>query len=123
MLAFVIVNMVLGIKLFKHIEKLFSNINTGDTPFTLENVDHIKKVSYFMIALIITPAFVSAFGSLLGMGDTIFEINGISILSILILFSFAYIFEYGYELQLDSKGKIYGMLMKKIKKPNNCFFL
>lgn len=116
MLAFVIVNMVLGIKLFKHIEKLFNNINTGDTPFTLENVDHIKKVSYFMIALIITPAFVSAFGSLLGMGDTIFEINGISILSILILFSFAYIFEYGYELQLDSKGKIYGDVDEEDKK-------
>lgn len=27
---------------------------------------------------------------------------------ILFLFSMAYIFEYGYEIQLDSKGKIYG---------------
>ena len=27
---------------------------------------------------------------------------------VLIIFSMAYIFEYGYELQLDSKGKMYG---------------
>ena len=31
-----------------------------------------------------------------------------SILEILIIFSMSYIFEYGYEIQKDSKGKMYG---------------
>ena len=31
-----------------------------------------------------------------------------SILSILIIYTLSYIFEYGYEIQRDSKGKIYG---------------
>ena len=30
------------------------------------------------------------------------------VVQILFLFGIAYIFEYGYELQLDSKGKMYG---------------
>ena len=54
----VITCMVIGIILFtanlvlvrmylKHLEILFKNINTGDTPFTLENADHIKKNCIF----------------------------------------------------------------------------
>ena len=27
---------------------------------------------------------------------------------VLIIFSMAYVFEYGYEIQLDSRGKMYG---------------
>lgn len=33
------------ITILKHLEKLFNNINKGDTPFTLENVNHIKELS------------------------------------------------------------------------------
>ena len=39
--------------LLKHLEELFDNINKGDTPFTLVNVNHIKKMSYCMITCII----------------------------------------------------------------------
>lgn len=103
-----IVCLILTIFMLKRLEKLFNNINKGDTPFTLENVEHIKKIAYIMIALIILP----------NVGGTIFEILlkkdlGISfelfnVLEILILFVISYIFEYGYEIQLDSKGKMYG---------------
>ena len=47
---------VVVIQLLKHLEKLFVNINEGETPFTLENVSHIKKMSYFMIAAIIVSS-------------------------------------------------------------------
>lgn len=104
----IIVCLVLSIFMFKHLEKLFNNINKGDTPFTLENVEHIKKIAYFMIALIILP----------NVGGTIFEIilkqdldvsfELFNVVEILVIFVIAYIFEYGYEIQLDSKGKMYG---------------
>lgn len=108
MLVFAVITIVLICILLNYIEKLFININIGDTPFTLEKVNYIKKMSYLIIALIITPSFISAFININGIHDISLNIDVISILSILILFSFAYIFEYGYEIQLDSKGKIYG---------------
>ena len=59
-----IVCLVLTIFLLKRLEKLFNNINKGDTPFTLENVEHIKIIAYLMIALIIIP----------NIGGAIFEV-------------------------------------------------
>ena len=62
---------VIVIQLLKHLEKLFLNINEGETPFTLENVSHIKKISYFMIAAIV----VSSIGSTLLSIVTTAEVN------------------------------------------------
>lgn len=91
-----------------HLEKLFYNLHTGDTPFTLDNVEHIKKMCYLMIAIMFIPIFVELFATIVGISDATVSFNGISILSILVLFAFSYIFEYGYEIQLDSDGKMYG---------------
>ena len=88
-----------------HLAKLFHNINQGDTPFTLENVHHIKQMSYFMIATTIMTAIGNGISSIIMEQD--FDM-GFDIFSILVFYSIAYIFEYGYELQKDSKGKIYG---------------
>ena len=97
---------LLGITL-GHLEKLFKNINEGDTPFTLENVGHIKKMVYFMIAVTIVSAVGSIFTNLLIGEDA--DINiGFSLINILFLYSIAIIFEYGYNIQKESKGKIYG---------------
>ena len=87
-----------------HLSQLFKNINEGDTPFTLENVHHIKTMSYFMIAITILSAIGNAISSIIIEQD--FDL-GFGFISILVFYSIAYIFEYGYELQLDSKGKIY----------------
>ena len=94
-------------KVFKCLEKLFKNINEGDTPFTLENVNHIKKMSFFMITTIIA----SSVGTILFGISTASEdvsINMFNIIEIIFLFSMAYIFEYGYHIQQDSNGKMYG---------------
>lgn len=100
--AFILLSITLD-----HLEKLFKNINEGDTPFTLENVGHIKKMSYYMIAVSITSAIGSMAGSLL-IGEDI-ELNiGFGLIYILFLYSIAIIFEYGYQIQLESKGRIYG---------------
>ena len=88
-----------------HLSELFKNINEGDTPFTLENVYHIKQMSYFMIAITIIITVGNLISALVIEQE--FKL-GFDIISILAFYSIAYIFEYGYELQLDSKGKIYG---------------
>lgn len=107
-LLFLIIDIIIMIIILSYVEKLFNNIKNNNTPFTLDNVNFIKKISYLMIALIIiTPLSGILFNSLLGLseGDSSFEL--MSILEILIIFSMSYIFEYGYEIQKDSKGKMY----------------
>jgi len=105
--AFLIISLVLIIIMLKALEDLFNNINKGDTPFTLENVGYINKMAYLMIAVTILPNIVGLiFEKLLKMNLNIgFEM--FSLVEILFLFSIAYIFQYGYEIQLDSKGKMY----------------
>lgn len=76
----------------RHLEKLFINIHNGETPFSMENVNHIKKMAILLIINMILPE----------------NCNSINILYILFLFSMAYIFEYGYLIQQDSKGQMYG---------------
>lgn len=106
--VFLLISLVLVSIMFQSLEKLFCNINQGDTPFTLENVGYIKKIAYFMIAITIFPSVVGViFEAILKMDLNVgFEM--FSLVEMLFLFSIAYIFQYGYEIQLDSKGKMYG---------------
>lgn len=106
--VFVIGSLVLILLVLKNIGKLFSNIHNGETPFTLENVKCIKHMAYFMIALIVMPTFSGFFFETVLRTDLNVSISMFNILEILFLFAMAYIFEYGYEIQLDSNGKIYG---------------
>ena len=94
--------------ILKHLEELFDNINKGDTPFTLENVNHIKKMSYFMIACIVLSGIGSGIMESSVRNDFSFGLEMFDIVEILFLYSLSYIFEYGYEIQKDSKGKMYG---------------
>lgn len=106
--AFLIIVLVLTSMLLASLEKLFSNINQGDTPFTLENVQHIKKMAYLMIAITILPNIIGVLFEMLLRTDLNIGFELFSLVEILVLFSIAYIFEYGYEIQRDSKGKMYG---------------
>ena len=108
-LVFLLVDIVIIIIILKCVEKLFNNIKNNRTPFTLDNVSIIKKISYLMIALIlilpISDILISLILSVSNEGNNTFEL--MNILEILIIFSMSYIFEYGYEIQKDSNGKIY----------------
>jgi len=106
--AFLTVSLIILIIIFKSLENLFNNIGMGDTPFTLENLGYIKKIAYLMIVVTVLPNIVGViFETILKLDLNIgFEL--FSIVEILFLFSIAYIFQYGYEIQLDSKGKMYG---------------
>ena len=103
-----IINLILYRITLKHLEDLFVNIYNGDTPFTLDNVNHIKKMAYLMIATIVLPSISGGIFELIMKSDLDVGFELLDVIEILFLFSMAYIFEYGYELQLDSKGKMYG---------------
>jgi transcriptional regulator with XRE-family HTH domain len=94
--------------LLNHLELLFDNINKGETPFTLDNVNHIKKMTYLMIAAIVLSGVGSGLFDVIANKDVDFGFGMFSVVEILFLYSMSLIFEYGHEIQLDSKGKIYG---------------
>jgi len=107
-MVFLIVNLVIMIIILKYVENLFNNIKNNKTPFIVENVNFIKKIAYLMIALIIiNPISGILFGKILGISESSNGFELMSIIEILIIFSMSYIFEYGYEIQKDSKGIMY----------------
>lgn len=107
-LSTILAFLIVLVKLLKHLEDLFSNINKGETPFTLDNVKHIKMMSYLMIACIVLSGIGEGLIDVVTSKDIDFGLGLFSIVEILFLYSMSLIFEYGHEIQLDSKGKIYG---------------
>lgn len=107
-LAVMVSAVVLSVFFLKHLALLARNIHDEDTPFTLDNVIHIRKMAYFMIAIIVVPAIISGIADAIVKTKAHFDFNFFNITEILCAFAVAHIFEYGYKLQQDSKGKIYG---------------
>ena len=100
--------MIVLFKAFTCLEKLFLNIHNEDTPFNLENVSYIKKIALYFVLSFIIPNLIGLLIELIFMIDLSVSIELMDILFILIILSLSYIFKYGYEIQLDSNGKIYG---------------
>ena len=88
-------------------EQLFLNIHDGDTPFTLENVDHMKKMAIYMIIAIILSSIGSTIINVAISRDEVFEFNLFNITEIIFIYAMSLVFEYGYRIQKDSKGKMY----------------
>lgn len=104
----VMICLVLYRMTLSRLEKLFININEGDTPFTLDNVRYIKEMAKLMIIALILPScggliFEKILATDLGVDFELFDV-----IQILFLFGISYIFEYGYELQQDTQAKMYG---------------
>ena len=93
---------------FNNLKKLFNNIYAGDTPFTLENVNYIKTMAKLLIAAIVVGTIGGGLLETLTTADMSMDIELVSVLQILFIFVMGYIFEYGYEIQRDSNGKMYG---------------
>lgn len=106
--SLIIVSLILLYLTMSHLEKLFLNIHNGDTPFTLDNIKHIRKIALFMIIAIIIPNISGLIAEIIFNNKLGIEFEMVDLIYILFLFSMAYIFEYGYEIQLDSNGRIYG---------------
>lgn len=104
----IIIFLFIMIKAMSYLEKLFININREDTPFSHINMIYIKKVAIYMTLGIIVPTVLSFLINIISNGAMDYSISTTDIVTVLVLFSLYYIFKYGYEIQLDSKGKIYG---------------
>ena len=99
-------NLVLARFIVVHIEKLFKNIKDEETPFTIENAKHLKNIAYLIIALIATPLILMSIAEMIIKLDTNINISLSSVIAILSIFALSYIFEYGAEIQKDSKLRI-----------------
>ena len=107
-LALLIAYLIIMSYTFNNLKKLFNNIYEGDTPFTLENVNYIKTMAKLLIASIVVGTIGGGLLETLTTADMSMDIELVSVLQILFIFVMGYIFEYGYEIQRDSNGKMYG---------------
>lgn len=103
----VLISIICIAKVFDCLYKLFFNIHNGDTPFTLENINCIKKISYFIIFYVVFSFIYGLMCGIIMKIDFKAELELSDIVYALIIYSISFIFEYGYELQLDSKSKMY----------------
>ena len=97
----------ISFKLFSYLSKLFKNIHDSNTPFSMDNVNYIKKLSLYSLLFMLVPDVVGSIMALILNLDLGININLFAYLFSLILLVLAYIFKYGYEIQLDSKGVMY----------------
>lgn len=98
---------VISYKLFTYLSKLFKNIHDNNTPFSLDNVNYIKKLSLYSLLFVLVPDVLGSIACLIFNMRLEVEINLFAYLFSLILLVISYIFKYGYEIQLDSKGVMY----------------
>ena len=99
--------MVLTYFILLYLEKLFVNIYNNETPFTLDNINYIKKIAYLLIAIVATSFVCDLISTAIFDYAISAKIDLTSLIYVLIIFSIAYIFEYGYELQKNSKATMY----------------
>ncbi len=102
------ITLVLSLLILVNLKKLSDNIHDQDTPFTLENVKYIKKIAYLMIASIIIPNVGGSIFEGILLADLNIGFEMFDVITILTVFTLSYVFEYGYEIQLDTKAKMYG---------------
>ena len=95
-------------KMLSYMEKLFINIHDNDTPFSNDNVNNVKMIAITLGLYILIPDVIGSLASFIYGIDFAPEVDMMNYLIVVIIFAIAYIFKYGYEIQLDSKGKMYG---------------
>lgn len=95
-------------RLFSSIQKLFKNIHDNETPFNMDNVKYIKNIALFTLLYILSQDVLGGIASGIYSLDFNIEIELTNYILVLIIFAISYIFKYGYQIQLDSKGTMYG---------------
>lgn len=96
------------LKLAGYLEKLFKNIHDNDTPFNMDNVFYIKKLAIYTLIYLILSDVLGGIAQGISSLDFNIEFEVGNYIFALIILAISYVFKYGYEIQLDSKGRIYG---------------
>lgn len=99
---------ILTYKISDNIDKLFTNIHDNDTPFNMDNVEYIKKVAIYTFACLLLGDIPASIVELITTLNLNIDISLDKYIMSLGILAISYVFKYGYEIQLDSKGKIYG---------------
>lgn len=98
--ALLIATNIFVYKLFREVEHIFKHIHTQPSPFTLENIFSLKKITKYSILCFALPLIVEVILSIaLGTAP---NIDLAAVLYILVIFSLNYIFRYGYALQSNA---------------------
>ena len=92
----------------KLIIKLCKNFYQGSTPYTLTNVNTIKRITIFISILVVFEIITTILFDSLKANHFIFSVDLFKVLFILVLILILNIFEYGYELQLNTKYQMIG---------------
>lgn len=95
-------------RLFSSIQKLFKNIHDNETPFKVENVGYIRNIAIFTLLYILSRDLLGGIVSGIYSLDFNIEIELTNYILVLIIFAISYVFKYEYQIQLDSKGTMYG---------------
>lgn len=90
-----------------NVEKLFLNIHDNETPFNSDNIYYLKQITLHLLLFLLIPDMSGILAQLIYNLNLDAEIDLSNYLFVVILTIIVYIFKYGYEIQLDSKGKIY----------------
>ena len=101
----IIIELVIEVFIFKKASSLFKNIHDEDSPFTEDNIGLLKSIAKLLLCTGVAAFVLSLLNNILL--DIELSINIANIIEALSIFVIAYIFEYGYNLQKDSKSKIY----------------
>ena len=104
----VVATAVVSRMILDKVKRFFGNIHDGNTPFTEENTEFLRKIWVLRLVNLGISMVVSIVLQILISSDTsdLIEVNGIfEILTIIVIY---YIFRYGTMLQSKSKMTIYG---------------
>ena len=102
-LLIVITYLFVILLILRHLSKLFKNIYEENTPFTIENVEHLSLSAKLMIALIIIPAIGITLFEIIADLDISWNYNLFNITEILFIILISKIFKYGYEIENSKK--------------------
>ena len=91
-----------------YLSKLFKNISEGNTPFTLDNLKNIKIIAILFIVYLLFPDITGTLFQWITKINMNIDYDITKIFYVLIILCIYYVFDYGHQIQLDSKGKIYG---------------
>ena len=91
-----------------YLTKLFKNISEGETPFTLDNLKNIKIIALLFVTYLVFPDISGTIFQWITKINMNIDYEITKIFYILIIVCIYYVFDYGHQIQLDSKGKIYG---------------
>ena len=91
-----------------YLSKLFKNISKENTPFTLDNMKYIKTITILFISYLLFPDISGTLFQWITKINMNIEYEIAKIFYVLIIVCIYYIFDYGHQIQLDSRGRIYG---------------